>query len=308
MLFDPPLSRWEKRIGWAWMITGGTALAAIWLGIFGWWMILLVTIPVLLYALIAPGLFLYMSAIIVPLLLTRRRFRPAGWGVAALLVVALAVLPAWQSAIDTKAGLAAAVAGDNGDKVTLPRGGTLALLGVEENCSPACLRALRDHGVAAVLVGDGRTIDPEGQVTLPRVRLVPTGGRSCPPVGKTAREIDWIWPETAKELEAAGLCMVVDSAPLASADLVQRFWYGGDVHAGVMVGMTRISAWVRREGRRELVLRRTRAIMQRVNFPAIYLPPLIGDDGRGSADWWRTHAQRGDDVSEDLSRWWHSPA
>ena len=286
------------------MITGGTAAVAMWLGIFGWWGILLITIPVLLYALIAPGLFLYMSAIIIPLLLTRRRFRPAGWGVAALLVAALAVVPPWQSALDTRAGLAGAMAGDRGETVILPRGGTLALLGAEENCSPACLKALRDHGVAAVLVGDGRTTDPERQVTLPRMRLVPAGGRPCPAVGKTARQIDWIWPETARELATAGLCLAVDSAPLASADLVQRLWYGGEVHAGAMVGITRILAWERRDGRLALVLRRTRAIMQRVNFPALFLPPLIADSGTSAADWWRTQEQRGDDLSDDLSRWW----
>lgn len=304
MGFDPPLGRWERRIGWAWMITGGTAAAALWLGIFGWWGVFIVTIPVLLYALIAPALFLYMSAIIVPLLLTRRRFRPAGWGVAALLVAALAVLPAWQSALATRAGLAAAVAGDMGETLTLPRGGTMALLGLEENCSPACLKALRDHGVSAVLIGDGRTTDPDKPVTLPRARLLPAGGRPCPPVGKTARQIDWIWPETAKELAAAGLCPVVDRAPLASADVVQRYWYGGEVHAGAMVGITRISAWERRDGRLEPVLRRTQAIMQRVNLPAVYLAPVIADDGRHAADWWRTQEQRGDDLSEDLSRWW----
>jgi hypothetical protein len=277
------------------------------LGIFGWWGILLVTIPVLLYALIAPGLFLYMSAVIVPLLLTRRRLRPLGWGVAALLVAALALVPPWQSALATRAGLAAAVAGDMGDTMALPRGGTLAMLGVEENCSPACRAALIDHGVAAVLIGDGRTTAPDRPVILPRLRAVASGGQPCPPVGKTARQIPWIYPESLGPLEAAGRCLVVDSAPLASADVVQRFSYGGEVHSGAMVGVSRMEAWARRDGRLVLVLRRTRAIMQQVNVPAVYLPPVYSDIGRGPAGWWYADTERGDDISTDLSLWWRKP-
>ncbi|MBU6166437.1 MAG: hypothetical protein KGQ52_09920 [Alphaproteobacteria bacterium] len=304
MLFDPPLSRWEKRIGWAWMITGGTAAVALWLGIFGWWGLLIVTIPVLLYALIAPGLFLYMSAILLPLLLTRRGLRPAGWAAAAMLVAALAIAPAWQSARDTQAGLAGAVAGDRGDRITLPRGGTVALLGLVENCDLACIEAFTDHGVAAVLIGDGRTTDPARPVTLPRMQLVPAGGQPCPPVGKTARQIPWLYPETEQKLAGSGRCLLVDTAPLASADVVQRYSYGGEDHAGATVGITRMEAWVRRDGRLAPVLRRTHAVMQQVNYPGIYLAPIIADNGRGPADWWRTQQERGDDLSDDLSRWW----
>lgn len=289
MLFDPPLSAWERRIGWAWMITGGTAAVAMWLGIFGWWGILLVTIPVLLYALIAPGLFLYMSAVIVPLLLTRRRFRAVGWGMAALLVAALAVLPAWRSAQLAETGLAAAVAGDRGEGLTLPRGGTLALLGLEESCSGACLQALRDHGVGAVLIGHGPSVDPDRPAVLPRVRLVPSGGRPCPPVGKSARQIDWVWPEDVKKLAAAGRCALVDTASLASADVVQRYVYGGEGNPADRIGITRILGWVRREGRLDLVLRRTHALTRRVNPPAIYLAPVWPWPGRLVAD--RGHAR-----------------
>lgn len=306
-MFDPPLSRWEKRIGWAWMITGGTAAVALWLGIFGWWGILLVTIPVLLYALVAPGLFLYMSAVIVPLLATRRLFRPAGWGVAVLLVAALALLPPWQSARDTDAALATAVADDRGDKLLLPRGGTLAMLGTAEICEPGCLKALRTHGVAAVLIGDGRTIDPARAITLPRMRLVPSAGQPCPPVGKTARELDWIWPEQAKELAAAGLCLAVDTAPLASADLVQRFFYGIEGQAGRTVRVKRIEAWIRREAGLERVLRHTQANRDQVMLPAVYLAPVIADNGRGPPGWWSETQQRGADLSEDLSLWWGAP-
>lgn len=290
------------------MITGGTAAVAMWLGIFGWWGILLVTIPVLLYALIAPGLFLYTSAIIIPLLLTRRRFRPAGWGVAALLVAALAVVPPWQSARETEAALTRAVTDDRGDKVTLPRGGTFAMLGADETCVPGCLEALRDHGVAAVLIGDGRTIDPLRPVTLPRLRLVQSGGQPCPDVGKTARELSWIWPEQAKPLAAAGLCLAVDTAPLAGADLVMRFFYGIDGKPGRAIRLQRIEAWRQRDGRLEPLFRRTQANREQVNFPAVYLAPVIGDNAHGPPGWWSGDVQRGDDISTDLSLWWRPPA
>lgn len=306
-MFDPPLSRWEKRIGWAWMITGGTAAAAMWLGIFGWWGLLIVTIPVLFHALIAPGLFLYMSAVIVPLLATRRLFRPAGWGVAALLVAALAIAPAWQSARDTEAALAAAVADDRGGKLRLPRGGTLAMLGTAEICEYSCLKALRDHGVAAVLIGDGRTVDPARAVALPRMRLVPSGGQPCPPMGKTARELNWTWPENEKELAASGLCLAVDMAPIASADLVQRFSYRMEGEASRAVKVSRMEAWIRRPAGLERVLRRTQANKDRVILPAIYLAPVIADNGRGPPGWWSEDVQRGDSLPEDLSAWWLPP-
>jgi len=303
-MFDPPLSRWEKRIGWAWMITGGTAAVAMKLGIFGWWGILLVTIPVLFYALIAPGLFLYMSAVIVPLLATRRLFRPAGWAVAVLLVAALALLPPWQSARDTEAALASAVADDRGDKLRLQRGSTLAVLASAEICEPACLKALRDHAVAAVLIGDGRTVDPARAITLPRMRLVPSGGQPCPPVGKTVRELSWIWPEDEKKLAAAGLCLAVDAAPLASADLVQRFSLGIEGKGNAAVRVKRMEAWVRRPAGLERVLRRTQANKDRVILPAIYLAPVVADNGRGPPGWWSEDVQRGDDLFEDLAAWW----
>lgn len=308
MMFDPPLTRWEKRIGWLWMITGGTAAVAMWLGIFGWWGILLVTIPILLFALIAPGLWLYLTAIILPLLATRRRFRPVGWGLAAVLVLALAVLPAWQSARDTEAGLAAAVADDRGDKVTLPRGGTVALLGLEEGCSPGCVEAMRDHGVAAVLVGAGQQVSPGQAINLPRMRLVPAGGKPCPPVGQNEREIPWIWPELAKELAAANLCLVTDKAPLASADLIIRYRYGVEGESGRAVVATRIEAWSRRGGQLAPVLRRTQANSGVVRMPAIYLAPVVADNGRSPANWWSEGRQRGENVSDDLSLWWQTPA
>ncbi len=302
MIVDPPLSRWEKRIGWAWMITGGTAAVALWLGIFGWWGILLVTIPVLLFALIAPGLFLYMGAVILPLLATRHRFRPAGWAGAALLVAALALLPPWLSARETEAGLAAAVAGDMGVRVALPRGGTLALLGLAETCDSTCIQAMRDHGVDAVLIGDGRSIDPARPATLPRLRLVPAGGRPCPPVGKTARQLDWLWSEDQERLAAAGLCAVVDSAPLASADLVQRLSFRRDGDFGPVI--TRMEAWARRDGRLLPILRRTHAKAEQVVLPAVYLAPVVADNGRGPAGWWRETVSRGAEIPDDLSRWW----
>jgi hypothetical protein len=307
-MFDPPLGRWEKRIGWAWMITGGTAAVAMKMGIFGWWGILIVTIPVLFYALIAPGLFLYMSAIIVPLLLTRQRFRPAGWGVAALLVAVLATAPAWQSARDTETALATAVGDDRGDKLHLPRGGTLALLGITETCETSCIKAMRDHGVAHVLIGDGRTVDPARAVMLPRMRLLPSGGQPCPPMGKTARELDWVWRDDKQKLAAAGLCLAVDTAPLASADLVQRFSSGIEGKGNTAVRAKRVEAWVRRPAGLERVLRRTQANKDRVILPTIYLAPMVADNGSGPPGWWSENVQRGDNVSEDLAAWWLPPA
>jgi hypothetical protein len=312
MRFDPPLSRWEKRIGWAWMITGGTAVAAMTMGVFPWWGLLIVTIPVLIYALIAPGLFLYMSAVIVPLLLTRRRYRRAGWAAALLLVAGLAVWPPWQSQRETAAALDFAVAVDRGDKLALPRGGTLALLSGMETCSVSCIEALRDHGVAAVLIGDGRT-DPLGAATLPRARLVPAGGQPCPPLGQTARQLDWVWPEQAKELAAAGLCVVVDTAPLASADLVMRFFYDFEDTPFRTVQVTRIEAWHWQDGRRQdarlqPVLRRTQARASHVLYPAFYLAPMVADNGTSPANWWSEGQQRGPDLSDDLSAWWQKPA
>ena len=307
MRFDPPLSRWEKIIGWAWMITGSTALCAMAIGVFPWWGLLIVTIPVLIYALIAPGLFLYMSAVIVPLLLTRRRHRRAGWAAALLLVAALAVLPPWQSQRDTAAALDFAVAADRGSTLALPRGGTLALLSGMETCSVSCIEALRDHGVAAVLIGDGRT-DPEGAATLPRARLVPAGGRPCPPLGQTARKLDWVWSEQAKALAAAGLCVVVDTAPLASADLVMRFFYDMEDTPWRTVQVTRIEGWRRHDGRLQPVLRRTQARAGHVMYPAFFLAPVVGDNGTGPANWWSEGQQRGADLSDDLSLWWQKPA
>ena len=174
MLFDPPLGRWERRIGWAWIITGGTAAMALWLGVFGWWWVLIITIPLIYYALIAPGLFLYMSAVLIPLLLTRRRLRPLGWATAVMLVAALASWLPWQSARRAEAGLGAALAGERHerDSVGLPdlalHAHRLVELGeprrqIDRTYPQTCGVDHGDGGHVAVEVGAGRDPESHGQ-------------------------------------------------------------------------------------------------------------------------------------------------
>ena len=308
-MFDPPLSRWEKRIGWAWMITGGTAAAAMWLGISGWLIFLVVTLPFMLFAMIAPGLFLYMSAIIVPLLLTRGRLRPLGWAVAVLLVAVLAAWRPWQSARHVDFAQAAAVADDFGDPVAMPRGGTVALLGgMDESCGPLCRDLLLRHGAAAVLIEYGRLGYPVTPRPLPRLRLVPSAGKPCRPAGQNARAVDWVDEADARVFAAAGWCAVVDTALLTSADLVLRVAddFFGPAQDGISV--IRAEAWRRQGGRLQPVLRRTYAVGWPVRFPALYQAPVSDDSGTHSAGWARRHDLRGTPISDDLSVWLRLPA
>lgn len=308
-MFDPPFGRWERRVGWVWLITGLTAVMALWLGVFGWWWALIITVPLIYYALIAPGLFLYMSAILVPLLLTRRRFRPLGWAAAALLVAALAAWLPWQTARQVEQGLAAALAGDFGGAVAVPAGGSVALLGhMDEGCRMVCRDLLLRHRAAAVLIDERKPHYPLTPRALPRVRLVPSAGKPCPPAGQTAGKVDWVWPEDATAFAAIGACAIVDTAVLTSADLVVRVAddFAGPAQDGI--ASTRAEAWLRRDGRLQPVLRRTYAVGWPIRFPALYVAPVADDAGAGSAGWARQPEQRGTPMSDDLSVWLRPPA
>lgn len=72
MNFGQPLSRPERWLIWLWFVTSGAAAAAMAWGVFGWWIVFIVTIPFVFGAFFAPTLWLYLTPALLVWLLLRR--------------------------------------------------------------------------------------------------------------------------------------------------------------------------------------------------------------------------------------------
>ena len=165
MRFDPPLSRLERWLIWLWFMTTGTAAAALFLGVFWWWGLLIITIPVLIAAYVAPTLWIYLSLALAAWLPLRSR-PDLGYVVAAgtLLLAALGVPAAINAHLDSEVRKAAS--GDRGTPVRLgPNGGTVAWLtgnsgDTKPYCDNDCLRFLITGRAQSVRIGPALQAPP----------------------------------------------------------------------------------------------------------------------------------------------------
>lgn len=265
------------------------------LGIFWWWGVFIVTIPVLFAAMYAPTLLIYLTAALLPWFILRR-WR---WGVAALVAigsVALVALagPLWLTAkADREA--AAWTASDREARVPIFAGDTVALLeSGGPYCSDACTVMLLDRGVAAVLLGTASATLPPDSAMQARMRLVMRGKAPCP----AAR-----WPAEGNgdpgrvealdgrlaEVFGTDRCLIIDAAPLRDASLVfTDDWLehdsGDDRWPQLVTNRWRSEALVRRGGGLVVQARRSRACVIRLKAP-LALWPLAGADTSEPARW-----------------------
>jgi hypothetical protein len=295
MIFDPPLSRVERRLIWLWFVTSGTAAAALFLGVFWWWGLLIVTIPILIAAILAPTLWIYLTLALMVWLTFRSRPRVAlSVGAGAFLLVGLAVPAAINAHLDSKVRKAAA--NDRGAPVQLgPNGGTVAwLMGgaadAKPYCDSDCLRFLVTGRAQAVLVGRALRGLPEAGQAYMRLRLVPwSEDRGC------------VWPPGIEHhlygphlnlILRQNLCVAMDKAPLGTARLIFTAQYSPSRFSSERVptlGLTvrRFEAYAWRAGQPVLRYRRSEALAPKLG-PLLALLPLQGADIGTPADWWRS--------------------
>ncbi|WP_156255120.1 hypothetical protein [Sandarakinorhabdus oryzae] len=289
MAFEPPLTWREGQLVWWWFVITGTAVAAMLMGVLWWLALLIVSIPVLLAAVAAPTLALYLSAALLAWLPLRSH--PARGRIAvfaALLVVGLAVPTAMNLYLGSQ--VRAAAAADTGEPVVLgPGGGTVAWLEDDRAyCSTQCLRFLITGRVQAVLLGPALTGPPaSGQRTV-RLRLVPrSGDRDCP-MSPGVEELVGVY---YLSLIDPDLCVAIDQAPLSAARLIfnvqfqrARRWDAKLPSLGHNMRRVEVFGW--QAGRPVLMFRRTKAETRKVGLPLALLPPQVADDEK-PADWWR---------------------
>jgi len=187
----------ERKALWLWFILAGTSAFALTMGVFWWWGVLIVTIPILLFAFAAPTLLMYLTIVFLPYVVARLRLAPGrarGFllaGVAAAVFVGL-VVPVWsnwQVTQELKRQRALSF-GEIG--VSVPRG-TVALLsdshlGFKDStpylaCSFQCLELIESELVEAVAVSTAAALARTGEpvmlyriVDRDRCDPYPTGG------------------------------------------------------------------------------------------------------------------------------------
>jgi hypothetical protein len=287
--FEPPLAHWEGWLVWLWFITTGTAVAAMLMGVWWWWGIFIITFPILIAAVAAPTLCLYLSvALLAWLPLRSRPGRGRVVAMAALLVVGLALPAAMNLYLDSQ--VRAAAAGDTGAPVALgPGGGTVAWLdGDTAYCSTECLRFLITGRAQAVLVGPALKGPPAHEHRTVRLRLVPwSDDRGCPLPPRVEK---LVYVPNLRLIDP-DLCVAFDQAPLAAARLVfnvqqQRARDWGETLPSLRHDLKRVEAYGWQAGRPILLFRRTEATARKLGLPLALLPAQGADTGT-PADWWR---------------------
>ena len=287
MTFGPPLSRWERRAIWLWLMTSGAAAAAMVLGVFWWWIVLIVTVPFVFAAYYAPTLWLYLTPALLIWLTLRR------WPLAAVLSAsaAIATIAVGVPAIlnrHLEAQARAAVASDHGKPVEVgAAGGTIAWLGGdEEYCSDECLRFLITGRAKAVLLGPALQGLPDPDRDYLRIHLVPwSDDRGCPlPAG-----VEKIVYVQHLRLIDPDQCVAFDRVPLATARLVfnvDLYPQGvrDDRLPSLRPQLKRVEAYQWQSLRPKLVFRRTDASAPSVGMP-LSLWPYNGADTSSPAQW-----------------------
>jgi|JI8StandDraft_2_1071088.scaffolds.fasta_scaffold39128_3 hypothetical protein len=295
MAFDPPLSRLERRLVWLWIMTTGTAAAALYLGVFWWWAVLIVTIPILIAAVIAPTLWIYLSVALLAWMPLRSRPRLAlAVGACALLLVGLGAPAAMNARL--KSAVAQAAASDRGAPVRLgPGGGTVAWLtgqpsDVRPYCTDDCLRFLITGRAQAVLIGSALRGPPvAGQIYM-RLRLVPwSESEGCVLPHGIERHL---YGPHLNLIVRQELCVAMDRAPLHSARLVFSAmddgpWHWREQLPALRPAVKRLEAYGWQASAPVLLFRRSQVRASKLGG-LLVLQPEQGADIGTRTDWWRS--------------------
>ena len=268
------------------------------LGVFAWWGVFIVTIPVLFAAMYAPTVLIYLTAALLPWLVLRRwRWRFAALvAIGSVALVALAG-PLWLTAKAVREA-AAWTADDREARVPIIVGDTAALLeSGGPYCSDACTVMLLDRGVAAVLLGTAGATHPPDSAILARLRLVVRGEAPCPAARWPAEgngdpgRVEALHGRLA-EVFGSDRCLIIDTAPLRDASLVYTdHWLEQDASSAgdarwpqLVTNRWRSEALVRRGDGLVMQARRSRACVIRLKAP-LALWPEVGADTSEPARW-----------------------
>ncbi len=289
-MFDPPLRRWERRLLWLWTMVTGCAVAGMALGIFWWIAVLLITIPMVVAAYVAPTLWLYFTPGLLAWLALRSR--PAlGFAlvVGTMLLVGLGV-PALMNAY-LKAEVKAFVAQDGGPPVAPGQGGTVAWLDdIDGNyCSNDCLRFFITRKAQAVLIGPSLSGPPEAGRMYRRLALVPwSQDKGCPMPPDVEKIVD------VKDLRLIDpdLCVRFDKASLGEARLIfnneRHFRPDRDFRVPpLQPKLERFEVYGWQAGQARRLFRRSHAEAPQVAVP-LNVWPMQGADTIDPARWDRT--------------------
>lgn len=292
--------RWLLR---TWILVTGAALAGMMLGVFWWWIVFVLTIPLVFAAWYAPTAWLYLTAALLPWLALRRRSHAIAGIVSLVAVAGVGFGLPWlmNRAIMNEA--ADWVAGDRPGFATIMPGRTVALLDdlSGEYCSRDCVALLLDRGAAAVLLGDGGALQLDPQRSLARLRLVARGARPCTaarwpadsynPTGRV-EDLD----RRLGEVFGSERCLVIDRAPTSLADMVfvhriERQGPRGADSQGrwprLFDRRQRAEALVRQGPGQALLARRSSACVRRLSTP-LTVWPMSGADTSTPAHWGKT--------------------
>lgn len=280
-----PLTLWERRALWVSAFVTGLAVSAMTLGIFWWWAMFIVTIPVLVVAAAAPTIWIYLSAAIISWFALRRWTFAAGL---AAVIVSIALGFGASAVLNHQIGNSAqaAVANDSGAPVNFEGAETVAFLDRYDKdfCSYGCQRFLITGRAGAVLVGEPGPLDTAR--ILVRVRVVPSQSKPCPalsPLDLTHA----LGPDARRFAPKA--CLVVDTAQLKTAALilsVTKAPLRGDAQRlpalPLVIERQEVAAF--RDGRPTTLLRKSCAHGNFIAAP-LRLIPLQGADTSAAAYW-----------------------
>ncbi len=329
-----PMRRWgrrhlERSAIWLWLILGGTAWAAMQLGVFWWWAVLIITIPILFVAYHAPTAFLYFTLAAAPYLVAR--LFKSGWAdwrtllSGALLAVAVGTAVPYFANRATAAAVAALDAADTAIVVRLPPGGTIALLDDGsgsgkslEQCGDDCQRLLFSGAADTVLLGPADALTKADRFVT-RHAFVPLAS-GCRPYLLPER-VDTLRRKEAvadqdrqlatrlADYAVAGLCLRstrergvdADVAIVRSLRLAEP--RGNDFMPRLVTIMppTTIEMLCRVAGRWQTVAHRSSYDYRRMTMP-LTLFPLSGADDSVPAHWGGTTV-RVDRADFDLTEW-----
>ncbi len=229
------LARWERGALRLWILVTGSAAAGMLLGVFWWWGVLIVTIPMLFAAYYGPTIWLYLTPSLLVWLALRRRSVPlaAVASLGAMLFVAMGV-PWLLNRAEARAA-AGWPAGDRKGTVAIPPHSRVALLDDLRGtyCDDKCVALLLDRDADSVLLDTPGPAPLDLGRAVARLRLLPRGDPPCP----AAR-----WPADAEnpigrvedlgrrlgEVFGSDRCLIIDRGPLTEATLlfVHRFEHG----------------------------------------------------------------------------------
>lgn len=302
MVFDPPLSRLERWLVWLWVMTTGAAAAGLAWGVFWWWVMFIVTIPLVFAAYFAPSLWLYLTpALLIWLALRRRPYTAGLTATAAIALIAVGAPTLMNSHL--AAQIRRAAASDRGSPVAVgTAGGTIAWMnGKEEYCSSDCLRFLITGRARAVLTGPALQGPPDLNRPTLRIRLVPwSDDRGCP------------LPPRVKELVHVAYlalidpdqCVAFDRVPLRTARLIfNQQWpsrHADEKLPSPRISLHRQEVYAVQNGQPRLLMRRTDARSPKLAVPLL-LWPRNGADTSIPAQWDSSGAEYRTDTRLDYN-------